>query len=190
MGNIRPKVVRLNLLRIFREATLPQVSTCRDFKAIKTTMKTLIHFVLWATLAAIALWGCTPTTPVTEDATPAPAVPISHDTKPVPPVAVAPIDPAAPAANVADLTPTHELDDAIISAEKSGDKAKIGAAYADRGYVRMNDDAAGPKIKYRKALSDFKKALAADPKNEKATKAKKAIEDVYASMGMPVPDVE
>jgi tetratricopeptide (TPR) repeat protein len=185
MGNIRPKVVRLNLLRIFREATLPQVSTCRDFKAIKTTMKTPIHFVLLAMIAALMLWGCTPTTPVTEAQ---PAV----DTRPAPPISLKETEgkPVAASPEPADLTPTHELDDAIISAEKSGDKIKIGAAYADRGYVRMNDDAAGPKIKYRKALSDFKKALAADPKNEKATKAKKAIEDVYASMGMPVPDVE
>jgi hypothetical protein len=154
-------------------------------------MKLSINLLLWATLASLMLWGCTPTTPVTEDTPPAsvaPAGAISHAINPVPPAA--PMAPEAPVANVADLTPTPELDDAIAHAEKDGDKAKIGAAYADRGYVRMNDDAAGPKIKYRKALSDFKKALTADPKNEKATKAKKAIEDVYASMGMPVPDVE
>ena len=85
------------------------------------------------------------------------------------------------------LTPTPELDEAITKAEADKDKTKIAAAYADRGYARMNDNAASPKIKYRKALADFRDALAMDPKNEKAIKAKKMIEDIYAQMHIPVP---
>jgi hypothetical protein len=153
-------------------------------------------------LALACLWGCTPTEPADKTdeeavknaakgaASPAPST-VPADAKPTP--AMVDFGKSAgggmPLAGMK-MTATPELDTAIEKAEKDADKTKIGAAYADRGYVRMNDDAASPKIKYRTALSDFKKSLAADPKNVKALKAKKAIEDVYASMGIPVPDVQ
>jgi hypothetical protein len=93
-------------------------------------------------------------------------------------------DPMAP------LSPTPELDKAIKDAEAKKDKKAVAAAYANRGYARMTDDAAGQRIKYRKALEDFRTALQNDPTNAKATSSKKMIEDIYKSMGRPVPGEE
>ena len=90
-------------------------------------------------------------------------------------------DPMAP------LTPTPELDKAIQTAEAKGDKKAIGAAYASRGYSRMMDDDAGQRIKYRKALEDFRVALKNDPTNAKAKDNKAIIESIYTSMGLPIP---
>lgn len=90
----------------------------------------------------------------------------------------------------APLTPTPKLDEAIVSAEKGGDKKTIAVAYAERGTFRMNDDDAGARVKYRAALDDYRKALAADPANAEAKKNKQMIEDIYKSMGRPVPGEE
>lgn len=100
-----------------------------------------------------------------------------------PPMAGGPMmaDPMAP------LTPTPELDTAIKDAEKSGDKKKIGAAYTKRGIFRMTDNKAGARMKYRAALSDLRKALAAVPDQAEAKQAKEQIESIYTSMGRPVP---
>lgn len=87
----------------------------------------------------------------------------------------------------APLTPTPALDKKIADAEKAGDKKIIAVAYAQRGTARMTDEASGPRVKYRAALDDYRKALAADPKNAEATKNKKQIEDIYTSMGRPIP---
>ncbi|MBC8139206.1 MAG: hypothetical protein H8F28_25310 [Fibrella sp.] len=90
-------------------------------------------------------------------------------------------DPMAP------LTPTPELDKEIKAAEAKGDKKTIAAAYASRGYSRMTDDNAGQRVKYRKALEDFRVALKNDPANAKAKQNKAIIEEIYTSMGRPVP---
>ncbi|MBV9866413.1 MAG: hypothetical protein JO316_13755 [Abitibacteriaceae bacterium] len=86
------------------------------------------------------------------------------------------------------LTPTPQLDARIKTLEKQGkDKKAIAAAYADRGYERMMDDPASPKIKYRAALQDFRTALKFDPSNEKAGRNKDMIESIYRSMHRPIP---
>ncbi|MBC7806303.1 MAG: hypothetical protein H7145_09140 [Akkermansiaceae bacterium] len=90
-------------------------------------------------------------------------------------------DPMAP------LTPTPELDKAIQAAEAKADKKSIAAAYASRGYSRMTDDNAGQRIKYRKALEDFRVALKNDPANAKAKQNMEVIEQIYTSMGRPIP---
>lgn len=90
----------------------------------------------------------------------------------------------------APLTKTPDLDKKIADAEKSKDKAKIAAAYAGRGTFRMNDAAAGAKVKYRAALEDYRKALAADPTNAEAAQNKQEIESIYTSMGRPIPGEE
>lgn len=87
----------------------------------------------------------------------------------------------------APLTPTPELDKKIDALEKGGDKKALAAAYADRGYARMTDDAAGARVKYRAALEDFRRSLELDPANAKSLENKKMIEDIYRSMGRPVP---
>lgn len=51
----------------------------------------------------------------------------------------------------------------------------------------MLDPALAPKEKYPKALGMFRDALQIDPNNALATKSITLIEDVYKSMGRPVP---
>ena len=45
-----------------------------------------------------------------------------------------------------------------------------------------------PKKKYKPALQRYNKVLEIDPKNTEAMENKKQIEDIYQSMGMPVPN--
>lgn len=87
----------------------------------------------------------------------------------------------------APLTKTPEMDQAIATADKGKDKKAIAAAYAARGTFRMNDAAAGARIKYKAALEDYRKALAADPTNAEAKSNKEIIEGIYKSMGRPIP---
>ncbi|MBC8142221.1 MAG: hypothetical protein H7Y38_12355, partial [Armatimonadetes bacterium] len=93
-------------------------------------------------------------------------------------------DPMAP------VTPTPELDAAIAKAEAGTDKKAIAVAYAKRGYARMTDDNAGQRVKYRVALDDFRAALKNDPANKEAKQYKATIEEIYTSMGRPVPGTE
>ncbi len=88
----------------------------------------------------------------------------------------------------APLSPTPDLDAKIASAEKSGNKKAIAAAYAERGTFRENDEHAGARVKYRAALQDFRKALAADPNNVEAKTNKDEIESIYKQMGRPIPE--
>lgn len=90
-------------------------------------------------------------------------------------------DPTAP------LTPTPDLDKKIVDAQKGTDKKVLAVAYAARGTFRMNDDKAGPRVKYRAALDDYRTALKADPANAEAKTNKEQIEGIYKSMGRPVP---
>ena len=88
------------------------------------------------------------------------------------------------------LTATPEMDAVIKTAESKTDKKAIAAAYAKRGYAHMTDDNAGQRIKYRAALADFRTALQNDPANVEAMKYKKTIEEIYTSMGRPIPGTE
>ncbi len=45
-----------------------------------------------------------------------------------------------------------------------------------------------PKKKYKPALQRYNKVLEIDPKNSEAMENKKQIEDIYQSMGMPIPN--
>ena len=45
-----------------------------------------------------------------------------------------------------------------------------------------------PKKKYRPALRRYRRVLELDPKNKEAQVNKKQLEDIYQSMGMPIPD--
>lgn len=179
------------------------------------TGKNSLRVSLFATAAlSLVLAGCT-----LEEAKDAPASP-SVPLNPAPPVmpaappdgASTPHGPTAGAASgpatgsaggpameppmmgmsspMAPLTPTPELDAKIVTAEKGGDKKAIAVAYAERGTFRMNDAKAGARIKYRKALADFRKALAGDPTNASAKSGLQTIEGIYQSMGRPVPQDE
>jgi tetratricopeptide (TPR) repeat protein len=44
------------------------------------------------------------------------------------------------------------------------------------------------RVKYRQALKLYREALKQDPKNKEALANKKMIEDIYTSMGRPIPN--
>lgn len=86
------------------------------------------------------------------------------------------------------LIPTPQLDGKIAALEKSGaDKKTLAALYGERGYARMTDNNALPRLKYRAALGDFRRALKLDSANAKAKQNVALIEGIYQSMGRPVP---
>ena len=86
------------------------------------------------------------------------------------------------------LTPTPDLDAEVARLEKAGgDKKALATAYVKRGTARLKDDRAAPRAKYPAALKDFRRALALDPTNGEAQKNAQTIEDIYKSLGRPVP---
>jgi hypothetical protein len=76
-----------------------------------------------------------------------------------------------------------------LKAKPDDPKLKAAAAEANYqvGHAMMLDPELGPRVKYRGALKLFRRALELDPKHAKAAAEKKQIEDIYESMGRPVP---
>lgn len=74
----------------------------------------------------------------------------------------------------------------------SGDKSDgnkkeaVSTCLAAANYL-MFEAGLPAKEKYRPALKYYRKVLELDPKNSEAMTNKKQIEDIYESMGMPVP---
>ena len=90
------------------------------------------------------------------------------------------------------LVKDGKYDEAIALLEK-GDakqpavaKALIGAHMAKADFFMTNDSVA-PRLKYTTALREYRKVLTYDKANKKATDNIKVIEDIYKSMGRPVP---
>lgn len=52
----------------------------------------------------------------------------------------------------------------------------------------MFEAALSPKKKYKPALQRYRRVLELDPKNTEAAENRKQLEDIYESMGMPVPN--
>ncbi len=157
------------------------------------SMKFRVSFL--ASLAAFAvLTGCNagvetsmqaPTAENAPSVTPAPAAasnpgapePGGND-KPAPAAEAprgAPGPPATPDAD-APLAPTPEEDKTIKDAEASKDNAKAAAAYVARASRRVNDDKAGPKIRFSAVVKDAKRALTLDPGNKRAASLLKLAE--------------
>jgi hypothetical protein len=67
-------------------------------------------------------------------------------------------------------------------------KKKVGEAYYQAGHTMMMSPKLGFKTKYRGALKHFRTALKYDPGHAKAAEEKKTIEDIYKSMGRPIPN--
>ncbi|MFM7320648.1 MAG: hypothetical protein ACKO5K_03860 [Armatimonadota bacterium] len=138
---------------------------------------------LLALVATSTVLGCTQPPVRKEDAVSAPSAPASS----------VPTSAAAGAAAGADdayapLTPTPDLDKAIADAAGAKDNKALSDAYAARGaYRTRGDEKAGQRVKYRAALSDFRKALEANPKNADAKAGKNEIEQIYTMMGRPIP---
>lgn len=70
----------------------------------------------------------------------------------------------------------------------AGALAKLIAAKTEYGVKLMEDGTVPPMMKYRPALKAFKEVLALDPGNKEASARKAVIEDIYRSMGRPVPE--
>lgn len=66
-------------------------------------------------------------------------------------------------------------------------KKHAGAATAAYGTAVMMTQTMPPKQKYSGALHLYREALTYDPKNKEALDNKKMIEDIYKSMGRPIP---
>lgn len=84
-----------------------------------------------------------------------------------------------------------EADDAEAQYQKTKSEADkklcIEKQLAAANYL-MFDANLSPKKKYRPALQRYRRVLELDPKNQAAMENKKQIEDIYQSMGMPVPN--
>lgn len=101
------------------------------------------------------------------------------------------LPPGAAMGNASTRTSTPQLAGKIAALEKSGkDKKALAAAYAARGYTCMTDNNAAPRLKYRAALGDFRRALTLDPANAIAKQNVALIEGIYKSMGRPIPNSE
>lgn len=66
-------------------------------------------------------------------------------------------------------------------------KKKYVAATVKFGTATMLADSLPPRQKYSGALRLYREALQYDPKNKEALDNKKMIEDIYKSMGRPIP---
>ena len=75
--------------------------------------------------------------------------------------------------------------------DKNPNDAKAKSAYiaatVKLGTATMNAEELPPREKYRGALTLYREALKLDPKNKEALANKKLIEDIYKSMGRPIP---
>ena len=73
-------------------------------------------------------------------------------------------------------------------APKSAESQKAFVdAYVGQGDTLMNDASLPPRMKYPQALKAYRKALEYDKANKHALAQIKTIEDIYKSMGRPVP---
>lgn len=75
------------------------------------------------------------------------------------------------------------------TAKKSDPKLKKAyvKATVSLGTLVMTSVALPPKEKYPRALGLYREALKVDPNNKEAKENAKMIEDIYKSMGRPVP---
>jgi tetratricopeptide (TPR) repeat protein len=81
-----------------------------------------------------------------------------------------------------------EADALYVKTKADSDKkACIQKQLAAANYL-MFDANLSPKKKYRPALQRYRRVLELDPDNKEAAENKKQIEDIYQSMGIPVPN--
>lgn len=85
---------------------------------------------------------------------------------------------------------TKDADDADAKYQKSKSEADkktaIEKQLAAANFLTYQADLP-PKQKYRPALKRYNRVLELDPNNQEAAANKKQIEDIYQSMGMPIP---
>jgi len=128
-------------------------------------MPTRLRTLFAGAVAALTVAGCS---------TPAP-----DDTKAQEPTATGSSMTAAPDGDT-------KVGDAAAPAV-SEEKRKEAQQLAEEAEKIMLDPALAPKDKYPKALGMFRDALTIDPNNALAKQSITLIEDIYKSMGRPVP---
>lgn len=79
------------------------------------------------------------------------------------------------------------LEDAYAKSKSAENKAALADAHVAYGNSYMYNEALPPRQKYPSALKEFRKALEYDKDNKKAQANIKTIEDIYKSLGRPVP---
>lgn len=87
---------------------------------------------------------------------------------------------------------TKEADDADGKYQKTKSdadkKEAVDKQMAAANFLMFKADSFTPKKKYRPALKRYNRVLEIDPANKEAAADKKQIEDIYTSMGMPIPN--
>jgi hypothetical protein len=84
--------------------------------------------------------------------------------------------------------PTAAGSGMTVAPEDSADNQKQAQDLAEKAEKIMLDPALAPREKYPQALVMFRDALQIDPNNALAKDSIKLIEDIYKSMGRPVPE--
>lgn len=97
---------------------------------------------------------------------------------------------AQDSATVANLTKAADDADAKYQKTKSeaDKKDAVDKQMAAANFLMFKADSFTPKKKYRPALKRYNRVLEIDPTNKEAAADKKQIEDIYQSMGMPIPN--
>jgi FtsZ-interacting cell division protein ZipA len=92
-------------------------------------------------------------------------------------------------ATVAKLTKDADDADAKYQKTKSDADKKdaVDKQMAAANFLMFKADSFTPKKKYRPALKRYSRVIEIDPSNKEAAANKKQIEDIYTSMGMPIP---
>jgi hypothetical protein len=72
--------------------------------------------------------------------------------------------------------------------QDAGTKKKLVQATYEFGNKVMYDESLAPRVKYPEARRQFKRVLELDPTHQEAAAGKKQIEDIYTSMGRPIPE--
>lgn len=75
-----------------------------------------------------------------------------------------------------------------IKSKSDADKKEYIVKQMGAANYLMFEANLSPKKKYKPALQRYNKVLEIDPKNAEAMENKKQIEDIYQSMGMPIPN--
>ncbi|MBE0644691.1 MAG: hypothetical protein IH600_11475 [Bacteroidetes bacterium] len=80
---------------------------------------------------------------------------------------------------------------AYDGAKNDGNKAKLTTAYVAFGDYMQYESSVSPREgKYHRALLEYRHALDLDPTNQKVVGEITQIEDIYRSMGRPIPGQE
>lgn len=85
----------------------------------------------------------------------------------------------------------QKYSDAVDAAKSKGDKVKLLQAYVAFGDYMQYESSVSPREgKYHRALIEYRNAMELDPGNQKIVSEITQIEDIYRSMGRPIPGQE